>query len=113
MRRTKVDSRARLVQAAEKTAYRYGFGSTAIADIAKEARIPVGNVYYYFKTKDDIGSAIIELRGARFRKLLEQLRRPIPPGSGYAGSYRSRSRTAPSLRAAAAPSGRCAPNCKS
>jgi TetR/AcrR family transcriptional repressor of nem operon len=85
MRRTKVDSRARLVQAAEKTAYRYGFGSTAIADIAKEARIPVGNVYYYFKTKDDIGGAIIELRVARFRKLLEELSKADSPKERLCG----------------------------
>src|SRR5215470_17005184 len=60
MQKTKADNRARLLQAAEKTTYRYGFGNTAIADIAKEARIPLGNVYYYFKTKDEIGEAIVE-----------------------------------------------------
>lgn len=72
MLRRKADSRAQLLQAAEKTCYRYGFGNTAIADIAKEARVPLGNVYYYFKTKDEIGRAIIDLRISRFRKLLEE-----------------------------------------
>lgn len=72
MAKTKADNRTRLLQAAEKTTYRYGFGNTAIADIAEEARIPVGNVYYYFKTKDEIGDAIVELRVSRFRKLLQE-----------------------------------------
>jgi TetR/AcrR family transcriptional regulator, transcriptional repressor for nem operon len=72
MAKTKADNRTRLLQAAEKTTYRYGFGNTAIADIAKEARIPLGNVYYYFKTKDEIGDAIVELRVSRFRKLLQE-----------------------------------------
>jgi len=72
MRKGKADSRARLLEAAEKTTYRYGFGNTAIADIAREARVPVGNVYYYFKTKDEIGGAIVDLRVSRFRKLLEE-----------------------------------------
>ncbi|HEY6946977.1 MAG TPA: TetR/AcrR family transcriptional regulator [Candidatus Acidoferrum sp.] len=72
MAKTKADNRTRLLQAAERTTYRYGFGNTAIADIAKEARIPLGNVYYYFKTKDEIGDAIVELRVARFRKLLQE-----------------------------------------
>lgn len=72
MAKTKADNRTRLLQAAEKTTYRYGFGNTAIADIAEEARIPVGNVYYYFKTKDEIGDAIVELRVLRFRKLLQE-----------------------------------------
>jgi AcrR family transcriptional regulator len=79
MPKTKADSRARLLQAAEKTTYRYGFGSTAIADIAKEARIPLGNVYYYFKTKDEIGGAIINLRFSRFRKLLHGLDKADSP----------------------------------
>lgn len=72
MAKTKADNRTRLLQAAEKTTYRYGFGNTAIADVAKEAGIPLGNVYYYFKTKDEIGDAIVELRASRFRKLLQE-----------------------------------------
>ena len=43
-------------------AYQSGFGATSLADIAREAEVPVGNVYYYFKTKDEIGEAIVELR---------------------------------------------------
>jgi len=73
MPKRKADNRTRLLHAAEKTTYRYGFGSTAIADIAKEARVPLGNVYYYFKTKDEIGDAIVELRVSRFRRLLQEL----------------------------------------
>jgi AcrR family transcriptional regulator len=72
MAKTKADHRTRLLRAAEKTTYRYGFGNTTIADIAKEARIPLGNVYYYFKTKDEIGDAIVDLRVSRFRKLLQE-----------------------------------------
>jgi AcrR family transcriptional regulator len=73
MPKMKADNRTRLLQAAEKTTYLYGFGSTSIADIAKEAGVPLGNVYYYFKTKDDIGGAIVELRVSRFKKLLAEL----------------------------------------
>ena len=73
MSKQKTDSRERLLAAAEKTTYRYGFGNTAIADIAKAARIPLGNVYYYFKTKDEIGEAVVHLRHSRFRKLLQEL----------------------------------------
>src|SRR5215471_5764209 len=79
MAKTKADHRARLLQAAEKTTYRYGFGNTAIADIAKEARIPLGNVYYYFKTKDEIAKAIVELRVLRFRKRLQEFAKAGSP----------------------------------
>jgi len=75
----KADNWTRLLQAAEKTTYRYGFGNTAIADIAKEARIPLGNVYYYFKTKDEINEAIIDLRLSRFRKLLREFDKADSP----------------------------------
>ena len=48
-------------------AYRQGFRQTTIADVAKEARVPLGNVYYYFKTKDAIGHAIIEQQLAQLQ----------------------------------------------
>jgi TetR/AcrR family transcriptional regulator, transcriptional repressor for nem operon len=85
MQKTKVDNRARLLEAAEKTTYRFGFGNTALADIAEEARIPLGNVYYYFKTKDEIGSAIVERRVTRFRKLLQELDKKDSPKERLCG----------------------------
>lgn len=72
MPQRKAHNRSRLLQAAEKATYRFGFGNTSIAKIAEEARIPLGNVYYYFKTKDEISEAIIDLRVSRFRKLLQE-----------------------------------------
>ena len=85
MPKTKADNRVRLLQAAEKVTYRYGFGPAAIADIAKEARVPLGNVYYYFKTKDEIGSAIIDLRISRFRQLLQTLDKAKSPKERLCG----------------------------
>ncbi len=85
MQRTKADSRKRLLQAAEKVTYRHGFGNTAIANIAREARVPLGNVYYYFKTKDQIGNAIIDLRLSRFRLLLEELNKMDSPKERLCG----------------------------
>jgi AcrR family transcriptional regulator len=79
MPKMKADNRTRLLQAAEKVTYRHGFGNAAIADIAREARIPLGNVYYYFRTKDDIGGALVELRVSRFKKLLQELDKADSP----------------------------------
>ena len=67
------DTRTRLLEAATKMTYRYGFGHTALADIAKEAKVPLGNVYYHFKTKDEFGNAIVERRMAHFRTQLDEL----------------------------------------
>jgi AcrR family transcriptional regulator len=56
------DKRSRLVDAAIDLAHRQGFGAMSLADISREAGIPLGNIYYYFKTKDDIGEAIVDRR---------------------------------------------------
>lgn len=79
MTRTRSDSRARLLQAAETLTYRNGFATTAIAHIAQEARVPLGNVYYYFKTKEEIGGAVIERRLTRFKRLLEEFDKADSP----------------------------------
>src|SRR5260370_2022716 len=62
MAKAPIDKRSRLVSAAVGLAYQNGFDARSLADIAREAEIPLGNVYYYFKTKDEIGEAIVELR---------------------------------------------------
>src|SRR5258708_8735571 len=79
MPKTKTDKRSRLIQTAVKLAYRHGFRTTSLADIAAAAKIPVANVYYYFKTKDEIGEAIVEQRLLEFRALREQWDRAGSP----------------------------------
>src|SRR5258707_2168114 len=63
------DKRSRLIQTAAKLAYRQGFRKTTLADIAEEAQVPLGNVYYYFKTKDDLAAAVVEHRLKELGKL--------------------------------------------
>jgi AcrR family transcriptional regulator len=50
-----------------------------LADIAEAARVPIGNVYYYFKTKDELGEAVVERRLAEFRAFREELDRLSSP----------------------------------
>ena len=54
--------RERLVGAACDLVYRQGAERTTLADIARAADVPLGNVYYYFKTKDDIFAAVLQAR---------------------------------------------------
>ncbi|MGZ3346649.1 MAG: TetR/AcrR family transcriptional regulator, partial [Caulobacteraceae bacterium] len=54
------DKRDRLVEAAADLAHRRGFRETSLAAIAEAAGVPLGNVYYYFKTKDALAEALIE-----------------------------------------------------
>jgi AcrR family transcriptional regulator len=85
MAKLKTDNHTRLVRAAEHVTYRYGFENAALADIAKEARVPLGNIYYYFKTKDEIGDAVIDLRVTRFREMLQELDRNNSPKERLCG----------------------------
>jgi TetR/AcrR family transcriptional regulator, transcriptional repressor for nem operon len=52
--------RDRLIAAARQAIYEQGIEKTTLADIASAAGIPLGNVYYYFKTKNDIVHAVVE-----------------------------------------------------
>ena len=52
--------RERLVAAAAQLLHEQGIERTTLADIAAAADVPAGNVYYYFKTKDEVIAAVIE-----------------------------------------------------
>src|SRR5258708_8206767 len=67
MGKTQTDKRTKLVETAMKLAYRDGFRESSLADIAKAAHVPVGNVYYYFKTKEELGEAVVDRRLEEFR----------------------------------------------
>jgi TetR/AcrR family transcriptional regulator, transcriptional repressor for nem operon len=62
--------RARLIAAAAETIYAAGVEKTTLADIAAAAGIPLGNVYYYFKTKDALVQAVVEAHLAEARTML-------------------------------------------
>ena len=56
--------------AAAELVHRQGVERTTLADIAKAADVPAGNVYYYFKTKDDVIAAVIEVHAQRVSTVL-------------------------------------------
>src|ERR687894_290132 len=63
--------RERLAAGAREVIHRHGVEATTIADIAEAARVPVGNVYYYFKTKDELVEAAIDSRARDVRSLMD------------------------------------------
>lgn len=64
-------TRERIVAIADQLFYQRGFDHTSFSDIADEAGISRGNFYYHFRTKDDILAAVIGLRLANTRRMLE------------------------------------------
>lgn len=62
--------RERLVASAGELLHHKGVGATTLADIAQAADVPVGNVYYYFKTKDDLVRAVIDAQTNQVEAML-------------------------------------------
>ncbi len=65
-------TRDRIAEAADELFYRQGFAHTSFTDIADAVRISRGNFYYHFKTKDEILDAVIKLRLAKTRAMVDQ-----------------------------------------
>jgi TetR/AcrR family transcriptional repressor of nem operon len=65
--------RERLVLAAVQLLHQQGIEQTTLADIAQLADVPAGNVYYYFKTKDDVIAAVVEAHVQQVRSTLASI----------------------------------------
>ena len=61
-----------IVEAADQLFYRQGYEHTSFSDIADAVQISRGNFYYHFKSKDEILDAVINVRLANTRKMLQQ-----------------------------------------
>jgi AcrR family transcriptional regulator len=81
--------RERLVAGARSVVHRQGVEGTTIAEVAEAADVPVGNVYYYFKTKDELVAAVIDSYVQEARALLEGLERHRTPQARLKGLARS------------------------
>jgi AcrR family transcriptional regulator len=64
------DKRSRLTRAAAELTYARGFANVSLADIAEAANLPIGGLYYYFRTKAAIGEAIVAQRSQEFQQLV-------------------------------------------
>jgi AcrR family transcriptional regulator len=67
------DKRARLISGARAVIHHQGVEKTTLADIAEAAEVPVGNVYYYFKTKDELVQAAIAAQAEEIISVLSAL----------------------------------------
>lgn len=65
-------NRQRIIDVADNLFYRHGYNQTSFQDISDATGIPRGNFYYYFKTKDEILSAVVNARIAELSRMLKQ-----------------------------------------
>ncbi len=68
-------TRSGIVASAKQLFYQHGYDGTSFADIVSAAGLSRGNIYHYFKTKDEILQAVIEQRLEEYRALLAQWER--------------------------------------
>src|SRR5919108_839115 len=76
---SELGKRDRLVEGARRVLHEQGVEATTLADIAKAAGVPVGNVYYYFKTKDELIEAAIDAHADNIQSLLVAFERHRTP----------------------------------
>lgn len=65
-------TRGSIIEAADRLFYERGYEHTSFADIAAAVQISRGNFYYHFRTKDEILEAVIGLRLANTRQMLDR-----------------------------------------
>jgi TetR/AcrR family transcriptional repressor of nem operon len=56
----KQDTRKAIIEAAAPLIYRQGFHRTGLKEILDAAGVPKGSFYFYFKSKEDFGLAVID-----------------------------------------------------
>jgi AcrR family transcriptional regulator len=75
----KPGKRERLVASTRELVHEQGVERTTIAEIADAADVPAGNVYYYFKTKDELVEAAIRAHATDVEAMLASLERHRTP----------------------------------
>src|ERR671934_50052 len=73
--------RDRLVASARELLHQRGVSGPTLAEIAEAADVPPGNVYYYFKTRDDLVLAVIEAQVREVDDLLARLDPALSAGT--------------------------------
>jgi AcrR family transcriptional regulator len=68
----------RILAAADELIYHRGFNQTSFADVAEASGIPKGNFYYYFKSKDELLLAVIDMRLDNIRHMLATWEQQYP-----------------------------------
>lgn len=78
--------REQIVLAALRRYRTRGVCGTTLKDVAAEAGIPLGNLYYYFKTRDELLHAVLDACEAQLRALLDRFS-PLAPAEWFAAYF--------------------------
>jgi len=74
-------TRQRILEAASRLFYQQGYHATSFTQVVDASNVPRGNIYYYYRSKEDLLRGVIEYRRQRLAAMLqgwsESLRTPL------------------------------------
>ncbi|MCA1582127.1 MAG: TetR/AcrR family transcriptional regulator [Acidobacteria bacterium] len=93
MKASEPSSRDRILESARQLFWSVGFGETSLQQIANDAGVHPGSVYYFFKTKEDILLAVLDwylenLEPILITPLFARVSDPIERITGLLAGYR-------------------------
>jgi TetR/AcrR family transcriptional regulator, transcriptional repressor for nem operon len=86
---TKTGKRERLVESARALMHEQGVHRTTLAEVAERGDVPLGNVYYYFKSKGEPVRAVLEGYEEQAGVLIESFDRHRSPQARLKALVRS------------------------
>jgi TetR/AcrR family transcriptional repressor of nem operon len=87
--------RQHIIESAADIVYRKGFAGTTVDDMLRAAGVGKGNFYHYFRSKDDLGLAIVDdlakaLNGPAFDEIFSHAKSPLQRLNDYVAVVRER-----------------------
>ena len=73
------ETKGRIVAAAWKLFYQYGYSNTTIDDIVEESNTSKGSFYHYFNSKDDLMGSLSYLFDEKYEELTETMDPSLSP----------------------------------
>lgn len=74
------EKRNAIVETSKRLFAQRGFGATSVADIARDAEVPVGSIYTYFTSKEDLVRSIVD---EGWSDLSERLKDSLASAQGW------------------------------
>ena len=78
---TRSGKRERLVDSARDLFHEQGVHRTTLAEVAERAQVPLGNVYYYFKSRDELIAAVLDCYQEEAAALIQAFERHRSPAA--------------------------------
>lgn len=79
MKKNSGETKSRIVSAAWKLFYQYGYDNTTIDDIVEQSQTSKGTFYHYFHSKDDLLSSLSVLFDKKYEELIETMDPGLDP----------------------------------